>query len=130
MKRLILTLGFAICLAAPASAQDLITVLNGTMYRIDEKGNLWRQQGSYWIEVRRDGAWKNSQKIAASPSDGLLIVLQNNYLHRVNPDTGGYIVLTNGITYDPRKMTGLCGFKKYAYFIYDETLMRVRLDGT
>jgi hypothetical protein len=60
----------------------------------------------------------------------MLIVLQNNRLHSVNPNDGSYKPLTKGLTYDPAKMTGLCGINGHAYFIYDETLCKVRLDGT
>jgi hypothetical protein len=116
--------------SAAASAEDHIAVLNGTMYKIDQNGNLWRQNGAFWVEVSRIGAWKNTQRMSASPSDNLLIVLQNNWLHAVSPNNGGYKVLTRGITYEPRKMTGLCGLNGFAYFIFRDTLCRVRLDGT
>jgi hypothetical protein len=118
------------CCIGRVSAGEHTAVLNGTMYKIDNDGHLWRQKASFWVEVRRDGVYKNTQRISASQSDNLLIVLQNNWLHSVDPATGAYKALTQGITYEPKKMTGLCGLNKHAYFIYDDTLMRVRLDGT
>jgi hypothetical protein len=130
MRKLLLSLAAMTCFVGSVSAADHITVLNGTMHKIDDEGNQWRQQGALWVEVRRDGAWKNTQRISASTSDNLLIVLQNNWLHSVDPSNGAYTVLTRGVLYDPKKMTGLCGLNGYAYFIYDDTLCRVKLDGT
>jgi hypothetical protein len=130
MRNLILGHSLVVACAGRAAAEDHTAVLNGTMFKIDAEGNLWRQKGALWVEVRRDGAYKNTQRISASQSDNLLIVLQNNCLHAVNPETGGYTVLTKGLTYEPKKMSGLCGLNKHAYFIYDDTLMKVRLDGT
>lgn len=130
MRKLILGLAMMACFIGRASAEEHTAVLNGTMYKIDNDGHLWRQKGAFWVEVRRDGTWKNTQRISASPSDNLLIVLQNNWLHAVDPNTGGYRALTRGLTYEPAKMTGLCGLNGHAYFIYDETLVKARLDGT
>jgi len=94
MRTLILGLVLMAWLVGPASAEDPIAVLKGTMFRIDGNGNLWRQKGSFWLEVRSGVAYRNTQRMSASQSDNLLIVLQNNWLHAVNPDTGTYTVLT------------------------------------
>lgn len=130
MHKLILSLAMMALCAGRLSAEEHVAVLNSTMYKIDNDGNLWRQKAAFWVEVRRDGVYKNTQRISASQSDKTLIVLQNNWLHSVDPNTGGYTVLTRGLTYEPKRMTGLCGLGGFAYFIYDETLVRVKLDGT
>src|SRR5262245_28295963 len=84
MRILSISVFLVVALDGRSAAEDITAVLNGTMFKIDADGNLWRQKGAFWVEVRRDGAYKNTQRISASQSDNLLIVLQNNWLHAVN----------------------------------------------